>query len=79
MLDSDTWLIELLASNGFSYKCIRKRLRRKSSIEYSDSQIASVLHRAEIRIRDYRNGDTQEAKGVLRRLTVPALKIAESA
>lgn len=79
MQDSDVWLIELLASNGFSYKCIRKRLKRRFSIEYSNSQIASVLHRAEIRIRDYRDGDTQEAKGVLRKLTMPTLKIAKSA
>lgn len=62
MKDSEYWLIVLLASNGFSYRCIEK------ASGYSRSEIARVLRRENIRLRDYRDGENKIAKQRLGKL-----------
>lgn len=77
MTDSCTILVELLASNGFSYKLIRRKLEQRGS-ECSNSAIAKVLRRANIRIRDYRDGQSAGAKQVIHELIHPKLKLRKA-
>lgn len=65
MLDSTEYRIILLAYNGFSAKLIQRECRKYDGDEFSLSTIYATLRRVGVRIRDYRNGDSDVAKHVL--------------
>ena len=62
MKDSMWWRIKLLAHNGFSYKLIMRRAR------CTKSDVSRVLRKEKIRLRDYRDGDTKDSRGLIRKL-----------
>ena len=78
MPDSAKWLIEIMGMWGFSAKCIPRAVRKYDGEEYSLSNIYLVLRKAEIRIRDYRDGEGQEAKTQLARLGVTRREIRKA-
>jgi hypothetical protein len=70
--DSAVNLILLLGENGFSGKCIARRLSRRGS-PCSLSTVYRVLARNKVSLWDYRHGETKHAKQVLHRLIFPSL------
>jgi len=68
MTDSGIWKICLLGVWGFSARCIQQEVQNYNGEEYSTSTIYRVLHDNSIRLREYRDGSSDEAHTVLRRL-----------
>jgi len=66
MLESSRWRMAVLATWGLSGKCIRKVVRKVDGEEWSLSHIYGTIRAQGVRIKDYRDGLTQEAAGVIR-------------
>ncbi len=70
--ESEAMRIEILALYGFHYKAIAAQIwhrgdrRQVSATEIS--RIGRVLKRADIRVREYRDGESSEAKALMRSL-----------
>lgn len=78
MLESMKWRAIALARRGFSAKGIAKEVRRYDGAEYNPSAFYPVLKAAGVRIKDYRDIESKEARAVVRDLFPgdrPATKI----
>lgn len=65
MLDSETMRIILLGKWGFYGRTIAEMVKKYDGTEYSVRRIYQVLHKAGIRLRDYREGKGDEAASVV--------------
>lgn len=65
MLASTKWRIALLASYGISGKGIQKLCRHYDGEAYSLSHIYKTARNAGVRIKDYRDCESQEADSVI--------------
>ena len=69
--DRDAWIIEILASYGYSYKTIAARafhMARDKVTDLETRRVARVLQKSELRVRDYRDGMNDVGKDLLKRL-----------
>ena len=62
MLDTAYWAIKVLGHEGFSAKCIQRKVKTYSGGSYSLSTIYKILSHEGISLRKYRDGKTQLAK-----------------
>ena len=61
ILDSELWVVEILARYGFSYKFIARRAFRDKE-QYR--LVGRALRKLGIRVTDYRNGETRLSREV---------------
>lgn len=73
MLDSEYMVAKMLGMNGFSAQCVVDQLAQRGRI-ISRSTVYSIWSKEGVKVREYRNGKTQEAKRVIVHLVPPRIK-----
>jgi len=61
--DSEQWSCEILGRYGYSYQFIARRVFKDSG-DKEKAMVSRALRRAEIRVREYRNGETTLSKRI---------------
>ena len=78
MLASEIWRIVLLGSWGFSGKCIARNVKRYDGTNYDVSSVYRTLKKAGIRLRDYRDGESDTGHDQLDHLQAKTPKRIET-
>lgn len=68
MLASTEWFVCLMATWGFYAKTIARTVRKYDGSSFEVGSIYRVLKKNGIKLREYRDGTSQEAKDIITRM-----------